>query len=88
MSYSYFLVHGLVLHGSAFALALWLPPAPLPAGLFPAILAMNLLLTLAGALVLFVLVEKRFSLGSGKQVGASGVVPGGGPQGVCVAGNL
>jgi exopolysaccharide production protein ExoZ len=62
MSYSYFLLHGMVLNGVRFGLHRlgWL--GMMSPALFTGVLLCNLLLTLACSLALFALVERRFSL--------------------------
>jgi len=62
MSYSYFLFHGLVLNGVAFAVHKLGWTGPVPGLLFPGVMAANLTLTLAGSRVLFLLVERPISL--------------------------
>jgi peptidoglycan/LPS O-acetylase OafA/YrhL len=62
MSYSYFLCHGLVLRGVAFVIEREAPQGAQCATLFIALFVSNLLFTLAGSFLLFVLVEKPFSL--------------------------
>jgi exopolysaccharide production protein ExoZ len=65
MSYSFFLFHGFVLNAAAFVFKK-LGWYGIPEALFPGVLLLNLLLTLAGSLVLFLLVEKPLSLAVAK----------------------
>jgi len=62
MSYSYFLLHGLILNVVAFSLVNLVGVQGKSEALFLALLPVNLLLTLAASLALFLLVEKPFSL--------------------------
>jgi exopolysaccharide production protein ExoZ len=61
MSYTYFLCHGLILHAVSFVLHHMEVRVLSPFG-FSVLLTLNLILTLGGSLVLFLLVEKPFSL--------------------------
>jgi peptidoglycan/LPS O-acetylase OafA/YrhL len=61
MSYTYFLCHGIVLNSVAYFLRGVLKPELSPIA-FVVLLFVNLGLTVAGSLVLFLLVEKPFSL--------------------------
>lgn len=61
MSYSYFLVHGVVLKGIAEVAHFWGAPAP-SLVIYLALLPVNLILTFLVALSLYALVEKPFSL--------------------------
>ncbi len=62
ISYSYFLVHGLVIRIGSYLLSRVYPPAPAPVGLFWLGMAISFPLTIAAALALYLLVERRFSL--------------------------
>jgi exopolysaccharide production protein ExoZ len=71
MSYSYFLFHGLVLNGVAFGVGRLIDPETKSVWLFLGILAVNLLLTVLGSLILFLLIEKPFSLANQLNVGGA-----------------
>jgi peptidoglycan/LPS O-acetylase OafA/YrhL len=62
MSYSYFLIHGIVLNGVLFLAGRIIPAQTYSISLFMGFLAVNLVLTVATALLLFVVVEKPLSL--------------------------
>jgi exopolysaccharide production protein ExoZ len=62
MSYTYFLCHGIILYGIAFLLAKLIPGTLPSTPIFLALLVFNLSLTLLGSLVMFILIEKPFSL--------------------------
>jgi len=62
ISYSYFLAHGLVVRIGSYLLSQVYPPAPAPVGLFWLGMAISFPLTVAAALALYLLVERRFSL--------------------------
>jgi exopolysaccharide production protein ExoZ len=64
MSYSYFLIHGLILNGAAVLMERLAPVGVMPAGVFLALLTINLAVTAAGSLVLFGLIEYPFSVRS------------------------
>jgi peptidoglycan/LPS O-acetylase OafA/YrhL len=70
MSYSYYLLHGLVLKAEFFALSKLLPPTGHDAALFWALLPPMLALTLIPSAALFLLVERPFSLAPRKKRGA------------------
>lgn len=78
ISYSYFLFHGLVLNGVAFAMQRLINPETKSVLLFVVLLAINLLLTVLGSLALFLLIEKPFSLSvkRSKVAAASGQLSG------------
>lgn len=71
MSYSYFLIHGLVLNMVAFVLKRMWPGGLVSTPFFLLLLVTNLFLTVMASLLLFVLVEKPFSLSMPKQQLAS-----------------
>jgi peptidoglycan/LPS O-acetylase OafA/YrhL len=62
MSYSYYLIHGLTLKGVALGLALLISPGGNSPAIFWGILPIAFFLTLLSSTILFVFVEKRFSL--------------------------
>jgi peptidoglycan/LPS O-acetylase OafA/YrhL len=62
MSYSYFLIHGIVLNGVLFLAGQLIPAHSYSIPLFVGFLAANLVLTVAMSLLLFVVVEKPLSL--------------------------
>jgi peptidoglycan/LPS O-acetylase OafA/YrhL len=62
MSYSYYLLHGLTLKGLALVVTRFHPPSGHQPALFTLLLAVGLTATLATSTVLFLLVEKPFSL--------------------------
>lgn len=62
ISYSYYLLHGLVLHASVLALAKLFPQATNSAVLFWGLMPVALAVTILASSVLFALVEKPFSL--------------------------
>jgi len=62
MSYSYYLIHGLALHGVQWAMRRLTPGRLLPLALFLALTCVSLLVTLAAAAWLFLTIEKPFSL--------------------------
>ncbi len=62
MSYSYYLIHGLTLNALSHGLAVLLPPSGNSPGLFAQTFILGLAATWMSATVLFVLVEKPFSL--------------------------
>lgn len=64
MSYSYFLLHGLALKGAFLALTTVLPVASHGAWFFWGLLPVMFSLTLIPAAVLFIAVERPFSLSS------------------------
>lgn len=66
MSYSYYLIHGLTLKGIGLALSLVLVKPSNPSVLFWVALPISFLLTLVSSTVLFVFIEKRFSLVTAK----------------------
>jgi exopolysaccharide production protein ExoZ len=78
MSYSYYLVHGLALKAGFMALASVLPAAASDGALLPAVLLLPMFgLTLVPAAVLFLTVERPFSLKARPLRGApSGIAPG------------
>jgi peptidoglycan/LPS O-acetylase OafA/YrhL len=63
MSYSFFLLHGLVLNVIFFSLEHIAPPAALWGGMFWALLPPAFILALLASGVLFLVVERPFSLG-------------------------
>jgi peptidoglycan/LPS O-acetylase OafA/YrhL len=62
MSYSYYLVHGLALHGLGLVVAAIVPPSSGSVSWFWALLPAGLMATLAVSAVLFLVVEKPISL--------------------------
>ena len=62
MSYSYYLIHGLTLKGVALGLMWIMPPGGNSPAIFWALLPIAFFLTLLTSTILFVFVEKRFSL--------------------------
>jgi exopolysaccharide production protein ExoZ len=71
MSYSYYLIHSLVLNGVALAMEYLFPAHAMSALLFSLVLVGNLMLTLGGSVILFILVEKPFSLASARPLTAA-----------------
>jgi exopolysaccharide production protein ExoZ len=65
MSYTYFLCHGLILHAAALAWRRLLPLGPQSGYAFASMLIVNLFLTLAGSIPVFLLIERPFSLERG-----------------------
>jgi exopolysaccharide production protein ExoZ len=70
MSYSYYLLHGLTLNGAFLALSKVLPPSGEQAELFWLLLPPMFALTLLPSAVLFLLIERPFSLAPRKARGA------------------
>ena len=68
MSYSYYLIHGITLKGSFLLLALAYPSNYSANGLFWIMLLPMFITTLIPAAILFIFIEKPFSLVSGMQV--------------------
>lgn len=62
ISYSYYLIHGLALKGAFMALALAFPPQPQGQAFFLLLMAPMLACTLLPAVLLFLLVERPYSL--------------------------
>lgn len=62
ISYSYFLIHGLVLNGVAFLMQRLVAPETKSVVLFLVLLTVNMVLACLASLALFLLVEKPFSL--------------------------
>jgi peptidoglycan/LPS O-acetylase OafA/YrhL len=62
MSYSYFLIHGIVMNRVLFLAGQLIPAGTYSIPLFAGLLAANLVLTVAVALLLFMVVEKPLSL--------------------------
>lgn len=79
MSYSYFLLHGLVLQGVFFVYQRVRPPEPSSPVVFFCLLALNLTLSIAASLMLFVLVERRFSIDTRRNLQHSSVSRDGSP---------
>jgi exopolysaccharide production protein ExoZ len=77
MSYSYYLLHGLALKAGFMVLARIMPTAPHEALLFIALLAPMFLLTLVPTTLLFLLVERPFSLAPKVHTAAVKLAPGG-----------
>lgn len=70
MSYSYYLLHFLALKGVFLALSRMLPPTGHEAALYWGLLPLALLVTLISSAVLFLLIERPFSLAPHKPRGA------------------
>jgi peptidoglycan/LPS O-acetylase OafA/YrhL len=70
MSYSYYLLHGLTLNGAFLALSKVLPPSGEQAALFCVLLPPMFALTLLPSAVLYLLIERPFSLAPRKARGA------------------
>lgn len=70
MSYSYYLLHFLALKGVFLALSRVLPPTGHEAAVYWALLPLALLITLISSAVLFLLIERPFSLAPRKPRGA------------------
>lgn len=62
MSYSYFLVHGLALNATAYMFRAAFPGNPQSAALFAALFILNLALTLIASYIVYMAVERPFSI--------------------------
>lgn len=75
MSYSYYLLHGLVLNAGFLLLAKGLPPAGQEAWVFWGLLPALFALTLVPTAALFLLVERPYSLAPASKAGRTGSLP-------------
>lgn len=75
MSYSYYLLHGLVLLGGFMGLEIFMPPTGEQSMVFWWLLAPMLALTLVPSAALFLMIERPFSLAPPTERGASAKLP-------------